>query len=220
MKRNSPGLHCNACSTFPEARCVVRCLLLVNHYTSVVSAIAACLSLLGMVAAVNAADEFPHQTTVTVVRDGGVFEIEAQSHIVADREIAWAVLTDYDGYADFVPGMTSSQRVGEHPLRIEQHGEFGILFLIKHIFSTLDVHEDPPSTIRFHAIEGNLRRLETQVDIAQDGDTIALIYRSTIEPDFWVPPLIGSSILRAGIRRKLISVSAEIERRAAQETLQ
>ena len=195
-------------------------MLLVNHYTSVVSAIAACLSLLGMVAAVNAADEFPHQTTVTVVRDGGVFEIEAQSHIVADREIAWAVLTDYDGYADFVPGMTSSQRVGEHPLRIEQHGEFGILFLIKHIFSTLDVHEDPPSTIRFHAIEGNLRRLETQVDIAQDGDTIALIYRSTIEPDFWVPPLIGSSILRAGIRRKLISVSAEIERRAAQETLQ
>ena len=54
----------------------------------------------------------------------------------------------------------------------------------------------------------------------QDGDTIVLIYRSTIEPDFWVPPLIGSSILRAGIRRKLISVSAEIERRAAQETLQ
>lgn len=191
-----------------------------KHYTSVASAIAACLSLLGLVAAVNAADEFPYQTTVTVVRDGGVFEIKAQSHIVADREIAWAVLTDYDRYADFVPGMRSSQRVGEQPLRIEQHGEFGILFLIKHIYSTLDVHEDPPSTIRFHAIEGNLRRLETQVDIAQDGDTIVLIYRSTIEPDFWVPPLIGSSILRAGIRRKLISVSAEIERRAAQETLQ
>jgi len=219
VKQNSPGLHCNACSTFPEAGCVVRCLI-VNHYTSVVSAIAACLSLLGLVADVSAADEFPDQTTVTVVRDGGVFEIEAQSHIVADREIAWAVLTDYDGYADFVPGMTSSQRVGEYPLRIEQHGEFGILFLIKHIFSTLDVREEPPSTIRFHAIEGNLRRLETQVDIAQDGDTIVLIYRSTIEPDFWVPPLIGSSILRAGIRRKLISVSAEIERRAAQETLQ
>ena len=190
-----------------------------KHYTSVVSAIAACLSLLGLVAAVDAADA-SHQTTVTVLRDGGVFEIEARSHIVADREIAWAVLTDYDGYADFVPGMTSSQRVGEHPLRIEQHGEFGILFLIKHIYSTLNVREDPPSAIRFHAVEGNLRRLETQVNIVQDGDAIVLIYRSTIEPDFWVPPLIGSSILRAGIRRKLISVSAEIERRAAQETLQ
>ena len=220
MKRNLPGLHYNACSTFPEVGCVVRCWLLLKHFTSVVSAIAAYLSLLGLVAAVDAADELPHQTTVTVVRNGSVFEIDARSHIAADREIAWAVLTNYDGYADFVPGMTSSQRVGEHPLRIEQHGEFGILFLIKHIYSTLDVREDPPSAIRFHAVEGNLRRLETQVNIVQDGDAIVLIYRSTIEPDFWVPPLIGSSILRAGIRRKLISVSAEIERRAAQESLQ
>lgn len=187
-----------------------------KHDTSLAFVVGAYLSLLGLVAA----DELPHQTTVTVVRDGGVFEIEARSHIAADREMAWAVLTDYDGYAQFVPGMTSSKRVGEHPLRIKQHGEFGILFLIKHIYSTLDVHEDPPSTIRFHAIEGNLRRLETRVNIVQDGDATVLIYRSTIEPDFWVPPLVGSSILRAGIRRKLISVSAEIERRAALETLQ
>ena len=195
-------------------------MLLLKHYTSVASAIAAYLSLLGLVAAVDAADELPHQITVTVVRAGNVFEIDAPSHIASNREIAWAVLTDYDGYAEFVPGMISSQRVGEQPLRIKQHGEFGILFLIKHIYSTLDVHEDPPSSIRFKAVEGNLRRLETQVNIVQDGDATVLTYRSTIEPDFWVPPLLGTSIVRAGIRRKLISVSAEIERRAAQETLQ
>ena len=58
------------------------------------------------------------------------------------------------------------------------------------------------------------------MSIVQSGDTIVLKYRSTIEPEFWVPPLIGTSILRAGIRRKLISVSDEIERRAAQEALQ
>jgi carbon monoxide dehydrogenase subunit G len=192
----------------------------VKHYSSAASAIAAYLSLLGLVAAVDAADELPHQITVTVVRDGGVFEIDAQSRIVADREVAWAVLTDYEGYAEFVPGMISSRRLSEQPLRIEQHGEFGILFLIKHVYSTLDVNEDPPSAVRFHAIGGNLRRLETQVSIFQDGDTIVLTYRSTIEPDFWVPPLIGTSIVRAGIRRKLISVSNEIERRAAQEKFQ
>lgn len=191
-----------------------------KHYSSAASAIAAYLSLLGLVAAVDAADELPHQITVTVVRDGGVFEIDAQSRIVADREVAWAVLTDYEGYAEFVPGMISSRRLSEQPLRIEQHGEFGILFLIKHVYSTLDVNEDPPSAVRFHAIGGNLRRLETQVSIFQDGDTIVLTYRSTIEPGFWVPPLIGTSIVRAGIRRKLISVSNEIERRAAQEKFQ
>lgn len=187
--------------------------------SGVAAAIAASLLLLGLVPNVHAADELPHQTTVTIVRNGGVFEIEAQSRIAANRETAWSVLTDYEGYALFVPGMTSSRRISAEPLRIEQHGKFGILFLVKHIYSTLDVHEDPPSAIRFNAVDGNMRRLETDVSIVQDGDTILLIYRSTIEPDFWVPPLIGSSILRAGIRRKLISVSDEIERRASQEAL-
>jgi carbon monoxide dehydrogenase subunit G len=192
----------------------------VKHFNSAVPVIIAYLSLLGLVAAVDAADEPVRQTTVNVERDGDVFQITAQSHVAADREVAWAVLTDYDGYAEFVPGMTSSRRVSEQPLRIEQHGEFGILFLVKHVYSTLDVHEDPPFDIRFHAVDGNLRRLETRVNIIQNGDTIILTYRSTIEPDFWVPPLIGASILRAGIRRKLISVSEEIERRAVQEALQ
>ena len=220
VKRNSPGLHCNACSTFPEAGCVVCCWLLVKHFSSVTSAIAAYLSLLGLVAAVDAADELPHRTTVTVVRDGGVFEIDAKSHIAADREIAWAVLTDYDGYAEFVPGMTSSRRLSEQPLRVEQEGVFGVLFLTKRVYSTLDVQEDPPSAVHFRSVAGNLRRLETEVRIVRDDDNTVLIYRSTIEPDFWVPPLIGTSIVRRGIRAKLNAVVDEIERRAAQEKLQ
>ena len=183
-------------------------------------AIVAHLIFFGLAAAADAADDPLRQTSVAVVRNGDVFEIEAQSHIAASRDTAWAVLTDYDRYSEFVPGMISSRRVSEQPLRIEQHGEFGILFLVKHVYSTLDVQEDPPSVIRFRSVDGNLRRLETVVSIVQDGDMIVLIYRSTIEPDFWVPPLIGTSIVRAGIRRKLISVSDEIERQAAQEALQ
>jgi carbon monoxide dehydrogenase subunit G len=193
----------------------------VKPHIRVAPAIAVYLSLLGLAAAVAAnADEPPRQTLVNVVRNGDVFEIEAQSRVAADRATAWTVLTDYDGYAEFVPGMISSLRVSAHPLRIEQAGEFGILFLVKHVYSTLDVQEEPPSAIRFHAIGGNLRRLETDVNIVQDGDTTVLMYRSTIEPDFWIPPLIGTSILRAAISRKLISVSEEIERRAALEALE
>ena len=187
---------------------------------STLPAIAVYLSLLGLIASVDAGDEFPHQTTVTVVRTGNVFQIEARSRIVAGRETAWAVLTDYEGYAQFVPGMISSQRLNGYALRIEQHGEFGILFLSKHIYSTLDVQENPPSAIHFQSVGGNLRRLETDVSIVRDGEVNVLIYRSTIEPDFWIPPFIGTSILRGAIRRKLISVSDEIERRAAQEARQ
>lgn len=183
-------------------------------------AIGVYLSLFGPIVAACAAADLPRQTSVNVSRNGDIFEIRAQSRIAASRDAAWAVLTDYDGYTKFVPGMTSSRHLSEQPLRIEQSGVFGILFLRKRVYSTLDVQEDPPSAIRFRAVDGNLRTLETEVRIVEDGDKIVLLYRSTIEPDFWVPPLIGRSIVRSGIRGKLNAVAEEIERRAAQEAFQ
>ena len=159
------------------------------------------------------ADE-PFETTVEVSRSEEIFIIEAVSRIAAGRDEAWAVLTDYTGYVHFVPGMTVSRRVSDEPLRIEQHGEFGIMFFSKQVHATLEVTETPPSRIYFHSLEGNLRTLETQVDIDVDGDYVVLTYRSIIEPDFWVPPLIGTPIVRSFIRKRLEAVAEEVIWRA------
>lgn len=154
------------------------------------------------------------RTTVVVSRDGPVFRIDSVSRIFAERDVAWAVLTDYDGYVNFVPGMTLSRKVSERPIRIEQRGEFGVLFFRKAVEATLEVVEDPPLDIHFRSLAGNLRTLETDVKLRSEGDQIVVTYRSVIEPDFWVPPLIGTPIVRAAIRRKLGAVADEIERRA------
>ena len=154
-------------------------------------------------------------TTVEVERDGQVFEILSVSRILAGIDVAWAVLTDYEGYVNFVPGMTRSRQVSDQPIWIEQRGEFGVLFFRMPVYSTLEVEELPPATIRFHALEGNLRRLDTQVELHSDGDHVVVTYRSVIEPDFWVPPLIGTPLVRAAIGRRLDAVVDEIERRSA-----
>jgi hypothetical protein len=153
-------------------------------------------------------------TDVTVERNGDVFKIESVSRIGASTQVAWGVLTDYEGYVDFVPGLTVSRRLAGLPLRVEERGEFGLLFFRKTVFATLEVEESPPSDIRFRSLEGNLRRLETSVQIRRDGDEIVLTYLSVIEPDFWVPPLIGTTLVRAAIRKKLGAVADEIQRRA------
>lgn len=165
------------------------------------------------VANVAAGDDRP-RTTVRVSRSGPVFEIEAISRVSANIATAWAVLTDYSGYKDFVPGMTLSRRVSDHPLLVEQRGEFGLFFFSKKVVALLEVVENPPSKLYFRSLQGNLRRLETSIDIRGDNDQAVITYHSIIEPDFWVPPLIGTSIVRAVIRRKLDAVAAEIERRA------
>ena len=131
----------------------------------------------GMLAAAQGATT----TTVVVERIGEVFEIEAASRVYADRDTAWAVLTDYEGYIYFVPGMTQSRRLGGQPLRIDQRGEFGVLFFRKQVYSTLEVEENAPTEIRFHALAGNLRKLDTHVQLRVDGDHIVVAYQSVIE---------------------------------------
>jgi len=172
-----------------------------------------CLVCAAPIATAAAGDE-KARTTVSVSRSGAVFKVEALSRVNADLATTWAVLTDYDGYNDFVPGMTLSRRVSDHPLLIEQRGEFGVLFFSKQVYALLEVVESPPSSLSFRSLQGNLRRLETFIDIHREGDQVLIAYRSVIEPDFWVPPLIGTPIVRSAIRRKLDAVASEIERRA------
>ncbi|NIO39794.1 MAG: hypothetical protein GTO41_06115 [Burkholderiales bacterium] len=149
-------------------------------------------------------------TRVAVSRSKQVFTVEAASRVVAGRDEAWSVLTNYGGYVDFVPGMTLSRQVSDRPLLIEQHGEFGVLFFTKKVNATLKVTETPPSKIFFRSLDGNLRTLETTVDILVDGDQVVIKYDAVIEPDFWVPPLIGKPIVRVAIRKKLDAVANEI----------
>ena len=165
-----------------------------------------------------AAEEVVSPTTiVTVARDGDVYLVDSISRIAATQEVAWQVLTDYERYADYVPGVTLSRRLGGNPLRVEQQGLFRVLFLRKFVHMTLEVEEHYPDAIRFRAVEGNLRSLNTEIEVFPGGKEIVLSYRSRIEPGFWIPGFIGSSLLRAAIQPKLAAVAEEIARRAALE---
>jgi carbon monoxide dehydrogenase subunit G len=157
------------------------------------------------------------RTDVSVSRDGSAYLVEASSEVQADRAVVWAVLTDYEGYARFVPGLLRSHRVSVDPLRIEQRGEFGILFFRRTLSTTLEVEEQPMSRIVLRGVGGDLRKLETAVAVQGDGTRQVVHYRSSIEPAFWMPPVIGTSIIRIAIRGKLQAVAEEIERRAGRQ---
>lgn len=156
-------------------------------------------------------------TDVSVSRDGSAYLIEASSEVQAERAVVWAVLTDYEGYARFVPGLRRSSKSGTDPLRIEQSGEFGILFFRRTLSATLEIEEHPMSRVLLRGVGGDLRKLETVVAIDGEGSRHVVRYSSAIEPSFWVPPVIGASIIRMAIRGKLQAVAEEMERRAGRQ---
>src|SRR5262245_50454819 len=81
-------------------------------------------------AASGALGAAPGDVSIRTSREGEFVTISASADMKVDPHIAWAVLSDYDHLAKFIPDMKSSRvvsREGNH-LRVEQKGDVGFFF--------------------------------------------------------------------------------------------
>jgi len=154
---------------------------------------------------------------VQVEREHNVFQIRVEVPVAVDARTAWRVLTDYNHLAEFVPGMRSSRVISAAgaPLRVEQKGEIGFLFFIRNFEVVLEVEEIPPMLLKFHATGGDMKRMQGEWRIHAGAETVDIEYQAEIEPDFWVPPLIGTALMRRDIRKNVEGVVQEMLRRYA-----
>jgi len=157
------------------------------------------------------------EQTVDVDRDGKVFRIHVETPVAADVHTAWQVLTDYDHLADFVPDMQESHalRIPGQPLRLEQKGEGRALLFSTAIDIVFEIEETPPEQIAFRAVAGNMKQMNGKWRIVPLQQEINLVYEAELEPDFWVPPLIGKALVRRNALRQIGGVVAEILKRQA-----
>jgi hypothetical protein len=80
----------------------------------------------------------------------------------------------------------------------------------------LEITEGAPDWVASRAVSGNLRRMSGRYDIQPDArGRVLLRYTGVIEPDFELPPLIGTAALRSMVEQQFMAMVAEIERRAA-----
>lgn len=151
-------------------------------------------------------------------RDEGV-EVRARAFVAVPAQLAWQVLTDYERLPEFIPGVTRSvvrERRGNR-LRLKQAGEARFLIFSFPIEVELEVAESPPDWVVSRSVGGNVRRMigryELFPDAARGG--VLLIYSGLIEPDFDVPPLVGTAALRGMAEEQFRAMVAEIERLGA-----
>jgi ribosome-associated toxin RatA of RatAB toxin-antitoxin module len=150
-----------------------------------------------------------------VVRRGSTFEVHATIEAGGSVQLCYAVLTDFDRLAEFIPGMVSSRIVSNpgEPLQLRQSGRTRIAFS-EYVFDvTLAVELDAPREIRFRRVAGTLRRMQGRWLIAGDEARCTIDYRAEIEPGLWVPPLIGPMLMRSQVAKQVEGLEYEIERR-------
>lgn len=154
---------------------------------------------------------------VEVARDGDVVRVDATISVAVKPDLAWAVLTDYNHLADFVPDLFLSRVISHEPLRVEQKGESGFLVWRFPIEVVFEIKERPPQVIAFESISGNLKNMRGEWRITETDREVELGYSATMESDFWIPPIIGAAIIRRDIQRRIEGVAKEMLSRSGRE---
>jgi ribosome-associated toxin RatA of RatAB toxin-antitoxin module len=146
------------------------------------------------------------------------FEITAHRFVRATQQQAWRVLTDYDRLPEFVPNLQSSKVISRtgNEIILEQDSKAGFLFISQNIHLVVRVIEQPHSAIDVTFVSGDMKYYVARWEIApaqEDGlDGARITYSGKMEPDFFVPPLVGAALVENDVKAMVEAVVIEIDK--------
>lgn len=137
-----------------------------------------------------------HEVVATRTDQG--FTVDVAFVVPVPVSVAWAVITDFQHMAEFLPNLAVSQVLerSQQGLRVRQKGStrFGPFhFDFEYI---RDIQVFPESELRAHGVGGNFKRVDSITRLSTVVGGTRLEYHVEAQPDFWVPPVIGPLILR------------------------
>lgn len=158
------------------------------------------------------------EVAVHVTRNGEAFHVDASAEFDGTIARTWQVLTDYGRLAEFIPDVQTSRVVSRegNQVQVEQKGEARFLFVSFPIDVRLAITEHPYERIVSRAVAGNFREMRNAYMLETGQGRVLLRYSGRMVPDFYVPPLIGTLVLRHNVETSFHALVDEIERRQAQ----
>jgi len=156
------------------------------------------------------AEEF----SLTASRSGDAVEIAATAPLNAAPDVAWRVLTDYERYADFIPGMEASRVISREGDRlvVEQRGSARWLWLSRPVIVRLAVTETPRSVVMSKLLSGTIRDVQGRYELVRDSERLRLVYTGRIVPDETRVGYFDLLAVRANASRQFGALVEEIER--------
>jgi Polyketide cyclase / dehydrase and lipid transport len=149
--------------------------------------------------------------------DAGRVTIAVECPVHAPREVAWEVLTDYDGMARFVSNLEESVvrlRLGDR-LQVFQKGKATRGPLTFPFESLRDIELVPQVEIRSTMVSGDTMPASFATRIEGAAPALRIVHSGTYTPRLWVPPLVGPALIEMETRKQYGEIRDEILRRAA-----
>ncbi|SFU46375.1 SRPBCC family protein [Pseudoduganella namucuonensis] len=144
-----------------------------------------------------------------------LYEVDASGAVQAPIAAVWKILTTYERMDEFVPDMTSCRVLSRNgnEVIIEQFGTARFLFMSKSIHLIVRATEQAMSSIDIALISGDMKHYESRWELAPlpDGGT-RVVYSGKLMPNFYVPGVLGTNIIRGDIERMMNAVLARLDK--------
>ena len=145
-----------------------------------------------------------------VSHQNGSYLIEVDMLVQMDEPRVRALLTDYNNLGRVNPAIEVSEILltrGPGDYRVRTVTEACVWFYCMHVHQVQDVIESPDGSVTALVVPelSDFRYGYARLNLWQDVDGTRILIRSEVEPDFWIPPLIGPWL----IKRKLLSETLE-----------
>jgi hypothetical protein len=154
------------------------------------------------------------EARIEIQSNAAVLYIQGEIEARADRETAWAVLTDYNHWSEYIPDLLVSRVISRPgaPLYLEQRGRIPSMPNFP-LVMILAVQETPGKQLRFFRTAGNVRSFSGEWQIEGKRRRVRLLYRAAVEPGFPMPPQVSMEIFRNETKGRLEALAREMERR-------
>ena len=146
-----------------------------------------------------------------------MYEVDATALVAAPLTRVWRVLTGYERMSEFVPDLESCKVLSRNgnEVIIEQFGVARFLFMSKAIHLIVRATEQPMSSIDIALVSGDMKHYESRWELVPSPETggTKIVYSGKLAPNFYVPGVLGSNMIRNDIQHMMAAVVARIERR-------
>jgi carbon monoxide dehydrogenase subunit G len=155
--------------------------------------------------------------SIDVANHADTIEIEASALLNADADSAWRVLTDYEHYVDFIPGLQESRVVGRKgaTVTVKQSGDVEVWLLQMPLDVTFEITEIAPTRLESRVVAGDLRAFSSHYALTPEGNGVRLQYVGKLESGFVLFGPIERLAVKQNIARRFQALADEIERRPA-----
>jgi carbon monoxide dehydrogenase subunit G len=152
---------------------------------------------------------------VDVASHGDSIEIGASALLNADAVTAWQVLTNYEHYVDFIPGLRESHVLGRKGaiVTVRQSGDVTLWLLHVPLDVTLEITESAPTRLDSHAVAGDLRALSGRYILTPEGNGVRLEYFGKLDSGLALFGPLERLAVKENIARRFQALADEIERR-------